>query len=105
MSKVPEIAQGLLLDGLKGLSDSDLSTVSEGLRRLVGILGVEGMPPPLLLSPEVNVPGGKIGDPENRAGEAPMKITIRLVVSLVLVVALVAVAILLLPGAGRNGSA
>jgi hypothetical protein len=33
------------------------------LRRLVGILGVEGMPPPLLLSPEVNAPGGMIDDP------------------------------------------
>ena len=69
VSKIPEIAQGLLLDGLKGLSDRDLSTVSEGLRRLVGILGVAGMPPPLLLSPEVNVPGGKIDDPGDRAGE------------------------------------
>jgi hypothetical protein len=56
VSKVPQIAQGLLLKGLKGLPGKDLSTVSEGLRMLVGILGVEGMPPPLLLSPEVNVP-------------------------------------------------
>jgi MarR family transcriptional regulator, organic hydroperoxide resistance regulator len=69
VSKVPLIAQGLLLSGLKGLPDPELSTVSEGLRMLVGILGVEGMPPPLLLSPEVNVPGGKIGDSENRTGE------------------------------------
>lgn len=69
VAKVPQIAQGLLLKGLTGLPDGDLSTVSEGLRMLVGILGVEGMPPPLLLSPEVNVPGGKINDPEDRAGE------------------------------------
>ena len=69
MAKVPQIAQGFLLKELKGLSDPDLSTVSEGLRRLVGILGVEGMPPPLLLSPEINVPGGKIDDPGNRTGE------------------------------------
>jgi DNA-binding MarR family transcriptional regulator len=68
VAKVPQIAQGLLLEGLKGLSDPDLSTVSEGLRMMVGILGVEGMPPPLLLSPEVNVPEGKINDPENRTG-------------------------------------
>ena len=60
VSKVPQIAQGLLLKGLKELSDSELSTVSEGLRMLIGILGVEGMPPPLLLSPEVNVPAGRI---------------------------------------------
>jgi DNA-binding MarR family transcriptional regulator len=67
-SKVPVIAQGLLLSGLKGLSDAELSTVSEGLRMLVGILGVEGMPPPLLLSPGVNVPVGEIGDPANGTG-------------------------------------
>lgn len=72
VAKVPRIAQGLLLNGLIGLSESDLSTVSEGLRMLVGILGVEGMPPPLLLSPEVNVTGVNIGDPPlNRAGEHP----------------------------------
>ena len=69
VSKVPRIAQGLLLKGLEELSDGDLQTASEGLRRLVGILGVEGMPPPLLLSPEVNVPGGKIDDPGSRTGE------------------------------------
>jgi len=68
VSKVPLIAQGLLLSGLEGLADPELSTVSEGLRMLVGILGVEGIPPPLLLSPEVNVPGRKIADPENLAG-------------------------------------
>jgi DNA-binding MarR family transcriptional regulator len=55
VAKVPQIAQGLLLVGLKELSDGDLSTVSEGLRILVGILGVEGMPPPLRLSSEINV--------------------------------------------------
>ena len=68
VSKVPQIAQGLLLSGLKALSDADLRTVSEGLRQLAGILGVEGMPPHLLLSPEINAPGG-IGDPGSRAGE------------------------------------
>ena len=69
MSKVPQIAQGLLLKGLKELSDGDLQTASEGLRQLVDILGVEGMPPPLLLSPEVNAPAGKTDDPGNRTGE------------------------------------
>ena len=63
VSKVPQIAQGLLLKGLKELSDADLRITSEGLRRLVDILGVEGMPPPLLLSPEVNAPAGKIDGP------------------------------------------
>jgi len=69
VSKVPEIAQGLLLKGLKDLSDQDLQTTSEGLRRLVGILGVEGMPPPLLLSPEVNASVGEIDAPADRTGE------------------------------------
>lgn len=68
-SKIPRIAQGLLLKGLKELSDGELQTTSEGLRRLVDILGVEEMPPPLLLSPEVNVPAGTIDDPENRTGD------------------------------------
>src|SRR3990172_5730058 len=68
VAKVPRIAQGLLLEGLKGLSDPDLSTVSEGLRMMVGILGVEEMPPPLLLSPEVNVARKKIAVPKNRTG-------------------------------------
>ena len=71
VSKVPQIAQGLLLKGLQELSDADLQTTSEGLRQLVDILGVEGMPPPLLLSPEVNAPAGKIDDPQDRAGEHP----------------------------------
>ena len=65
VSKVPQIAQGLLLKGLQELSDEDLRTTSEGLRRLVGILGVEGMPPPLLLSPEVNASAGE----DRRSGE------------------------------------
>jgi DNA-binding MarR family transcriptional regulator len=68
VSKVPRIAQGLLLSGLKGLSDGDLKTVSEGLRQLVEILGVEGIPPPLILSPEINVPE-RSGDSGSHAGE------------------------------------
>ena len=70
VSKVPQIAQGLLLNGLKELSEEDLQTTSEGLRRLVAILGVEEMPPPLLLSPEVNASVGEIDDPPNRTGES-----------------------------------
>lgn len=69
VSKIPQIAQGLLLGGLAELPDGELSTVSEGLRKLVGILGVGEMPPPLLLSSEVNVPEGKNHDPEDYTGE------------------------------------
>jgi DNA-binding MarR family transcriptional regulator len=68
VSKVPQVAQGLLLSGLNALSDGELRTVAEGLRQLVGILGVEGMPPRLLLSPEINMPE-EIGDPGSCAGE------------------------------------
>jgi len=53
----PVVAQGLLLHGLEVLSGHDLRVVSEGLEALVGILGVQGMPPRLLFSPEVNAPG------------------------------------------------
>jgi DNA-binding MarR family transcriptional regulator len=56
VSKVPQVAQGLLLTGVKNLPEGDLETVSRGLKLLVGILGVEGMAPQLLFSNEVNVP-------------------------------------------------
>jgi DNA-binding MarR family transcriptional regulator len=57
-ARSPAVAQGLLLHGLAGLSEDDLRVVSEGLEALVGILGAQGMPPRLLFSPEVNLPGG-----------------------------------------------
>ena len=69
VSNVPQIAQGMLLSGLNALSDGDLRTVCEGLRQLVGILGMEGMPPRLLLSPEINAPEG-IGLSGSRAGDS-----------------------------------
>lgn len=66
-ARSPAVAQGLLLKGLEELPGHDLRVVSEGLESLVGILGVQGMPPRLLFSQEVNLPGG--GDvPEGRTG-------------------------------------
>ncbi|MBP2678903.1 MAG: MarR family winged helix-turn-helix transcriptional regulator [Deltaproteobacteria bacterium] len=56
VSKVPQVAQGLLLTGLKDLDEKQLETVSEGLELLVGILGARKVPPQLLFSKEVNVP-------------------------------------------------
>ena len=56
VSKVPQVAQGLLLTGLKDLDDKQLETVSEGLGLLVGILGARKVPPQLLFSMEVNAP-------------------------------------------------
>lgn len=65
VSKVPQVAQGLLLTGLKDLDEKQLETVSEGLELLVGILGARKVPPQLLFSKEVNVPGrsGLKGEP------------------------------------------
>lgn len=59
VSKVPEIAQGLLLTGLEDLSPRDLKSVADGLRVLVAILGAHRIPPRLLFSPEVNLPPGR----------------------------------------------
>ena len=56
VAKVPQVAQGLLLTGLKGLDPEQLETVSEGLELLVGILGARQIPPQLLFSKEVNAP-------------------------------------------------
>ena len=58
VSKVPEVAQGLLLTGLEGLSPRDLKAVSEGLEVLVRILGARRMPPRLLFSSEANLHSG-----------------------------------------------
>ncbi|MDD5760926.1 MAG: MarR family transcriptional regulator [bacterium] len=65
VSKVPQVAQGLLLTGLKDLNGIQLETVSEGLELLVGILGARQIPPQLLFSKEMNVPARK-GRSRNR---------------------------------------
>ena len=54
--KSPEVAQGLLVAGLEKLKTSNLRTISDSLDQLVGILGAQGIPPKLILSPEVNKP-------------------------------------------------
>ncbi len=56
VGKIPQVAQGLLLTGLKELDNKQLEAVSEGLELLVGILGARQIPPQLLFSKEVNVP-------------------------------------------------
>ena len=58
VSKVPVVAQGLLLKGLEELSLNELKVISEGLELLVGILGARRMPPRLLFSEELNIPHG-----------------------------------------------
>ncbi len=56
VSKTPQVAQGLLLTGLKDLPTEELHTVRTGLSLLVGILGARDLPPRLLFSYEVNAP-------------------------------------------------
>ena len=56
VKKAPEVAQGLLVAGLEKLPQTKLETIAEGLKQMVVILGAQGIPPRLILSPEVNKP-------------------------------------------------
>jgi len=56
VKKAPEVAQGLLVEGLEKLSISRLKNISQGLDQMVDILGAQNIPPRLILSPEVNKP-------------------------------------------------
>jgi MarR family transcriptional regulator, organic hydroperoxide resistance regulator len=53
----PEVVQGLLVKGLETLTEERLSKISDGLEELVSILGAKEVPPRLILSTEVNLPG------------------------------------------------
>lgn len=55
----PEVVQNLLVKGLEGLAGREVKTISEGLGYLVRILGVQDVPPKLLMSSDVNVPSRK----------------------------------------------
>ena len=54
VKKAPEVAQGLLVSGLERLPITRLKNIAEGLDQLVALLGAQGIPPQLILSPEVN---------------------------------------------------
>lgn len=54
LNKAPEVAQGLLVSGLEKLGAMKLRHIAEGLNQMVDILGVQNIPPRLILSPEVN---------------------------------------------------
>jgi DNA-binding MarR family transcriptional regulator len=57
----PDVTQRRLVKGLEDLPEQGILKVAEGLEELVRILGAEGLPPQLILSPDVNVPSrGKI---------------------------------------------
>ncbi len=57
VKKSPEVAQGLLVSGLEPLTTKNLRSIAGALDQLVEILGAQGIPPKLILSPEVNKPG------------------------------------------------
>ena len=59
VKKAPEVAQGLLVAGLEKLPLKRLKNIAEGLDQLVALLGAQGIPPQLILSPEVNKPSKK----------------------------------------------
>lgn len=52
----PAVAQGLLVAGLEKLKTNNLKTLAASLDQLVEILGAQGIPAQLILSPEVNKP-------------------------------------------------
>jgi DNA-binding MarR family transcriptional regulator len=52
----PEVAQGLLVEGLKSLSARELENIADCLGKLVKILHAQKLPPQLMLSPKVNLP-------------------------------------------------
>jgi MarR family transcriptional regulator, organic hydroperoxide resistance regulator len=55
VTKAPEVIQGILVSGLEKLSEKKRDKIDDGLAELVKMLGIEMMPPQLLLSPEVNL--------------------------------------------------
>lgn len=61
VDRSPEVAQGLLITGLKSLTSRELENLAEGLEKLVNILHAQELPPQLMLSPEINIPDEKPG--------------------------------------------
>ncbi len=57
VSQSPNVAQELLISGLEALPKSQIINIYDGLEQFVRILGVQEIPPQLILSPEVNLPG------------------------------------------------
>jgi MarR family transcriptional regulator, organic hydroperoxide resistance regulator len=52
----PEVVQGMLVSGLEKLTKRQLEVIDNGLAELVKMLGIEALPPKLILSSEVNLP-------------------------------------------------
>jgi len=63
VDKAPEAIQGILVTGLEKLPAKKRRIIDDGLIELVKMLGIETIPPQLILSRELNLPeknGGKI---------------------------------------------
>jgi MarR family transcriptional regulator, organic hydroperoxide resistance regulator len=61
VSKAPQVAQGLLVEGLEVLTSKELVNIASVLDKLVQILGAQELPPQLILSQEINVSRKKPG--------------------------------------------
>jgi len=57
VSQSPNVAQELLVSGLEALPAPQIINIYNGLEQFVRILGVQEIPPQLILSPEINLPG------------------------------------------------
>ena len=57
VTKAPQVHQDLLVSGLEDLTLMKLKEIVAGLDLLVNILGAQELPPRLVLSPELNLPG------------------------------------------------
>ena len=56
VKSAPEVAQGLLVEGLEEISANNLIEIDRSMKHLVKIFGAQKTPPKLILSAEVNVP-------------------------------------------------
>jgi DNA-binding MarR family transcriptional regulator len=58
----PEVAQGLLVEGLEGIGENLLIEMDRSMKLMVKIFGAQKTPPRLILSNEINISnnGGKI---------------------------------------------
>ena len=52
----PEVVQNLLVGGLEKLTAQELKVISDGLERVVTILGAKDAPPQLIMSAGINAP-------------------------------------------------
>jgi DNA-binding MarR family transcriptional regulator len=56
VTQAPEVAQGLLVQGLEHMPTDELLVIAAGLEKLVSIFGAQEFPPKLIFSPGFNLP-------------------------------------------------